>query len=172
MEQGRRMFNFTQSKRAGTPSGPETPLPTGNMAVDQTMSPQSTWTTGRRQSQASASRQNDGCQTVGTRESNNESHSYTQSSSWLQITPYTYDDNSSDHLLEQEESILWGGSHYGTEGGSRLAANLTQTVDTSRSTEFTGQDDSSGIMTDGAYGPNANEILRPDDNGEREVWNS
>lgn len=164
------MFNFTQSKRAGTPSGPETPLPTGNMAADQTMSPQSTWTTGPRQSQASTSRQNDGRQTVGIRESNNEGQSYTQSSSWLQTTPNTYGDNSSDRLLEQEESILWGGSHYGTGGGSRLTANLTETVDTSRSTKFTGRDDSSGIMTGGAYGPNANEIQGPDNNAEREVW--
>ncbi|KAF9392186.1 MutS protein msh5 [Podila verticillata] len=169
MEQGRRMFNFTKPKRAGTASMPETPLPTGNMTADQAMSPQSTCTMGPRQSQESASRQSDGRQTVGATASNNESHSYAQSLSRLQTTSNTNGDDSSYRLLEQEESIIWGGSRFGTEGGSHLAANLTRTIDTTRSTEFAGLDDSSGVVNGGAYGPNADEIQRPDGNAERNI---
>lgn len=166
------MFNFTKPKRAGTASMPETPLPTGNMTADQAMSPQSTCTMGPRQSQESTSRQSDGRQTVGATASNNESHSYAQSLSRLQTTSNTNGDDSSYRLLEQEESIIWGGSRFGTEGGSHLAANLTRTIDTTRSTEFAGLDDSSGVVNGGAYGPNVDEIQRPDGNAERNVRDS
>ncbi|KAF9302195.1 MutS protein msh5 [Mortierella antarctica] len=168
MEQRRRMFNFTKPEGAGNSSVPETPSITGDMVAEQAMSPQSTWTSGPRRSQAFTSRQSDVRQAVGATVSNIDSHSFAQSSSRFQASSNSNGDEGSDRLLEQEESLLWSESRFGTEGASHLAANRSKTVDTTRSTGFIEQDDPSGIASE-VYGANADEIQRPSDNAEGDV---
>ncbi|KAF9331320.1 MutS protein msh5 [Podila minutissima] len=168
MEQRQRMFNFTKPKGAGTSSVPETTLTTGNMVAEQAMSPQSAWTSGPRRSQAFTSRQSDGRQAVGATVSNIESHSFAQSSSRFQASSNSNGDEGGDRLLEQEESLHWSESRFGTEGASHLAANRSRTVNTTRSTGFIGQDGSSGIASE-AYGTNADEIQRSSDNAEGDI---